>query len=122
MKNKNSEYNFYIFKFPSFKAAAATYGNGLWSDRQKTIKHNRADINFFNDNSLVKEFESGKFKALNFAELRVYFTKKDWDTNQHGIIYTDKNWIKDIKSHFKHLGYSAKSIKEIEYSEAGARR
>lgn len=55
MKNKNSD--FYIFKFPKFRAVATTYGNGLWSDRQKTIKHSRADINFSNDDALIKEFE-----------------------------------------------------------------
>lgn len=118
MKNSfNSE--FYIFKFPKFRAVGTTYGNGLWSNRQKTIRHNRADISIYNGNNEASEFHSGRFKNLQYAELRVYFTKKDWDTNNHGIIYTDRNWIKDLRSHFKNMGYSSKAIKEVDYTEAG---
>ncbi len=119
MKNKKTNSLFYYFKFPSFKALATTHGNGFWSNRQKTIKHNRAYIHFSNEESLIKEFELGKLKSLNFAELRIYFTKKDWDINQHGIIYTDKNWIKDIRAYLIRLGYSNKAVKEVDYSESG---
>lgn len=44
------------------------------------------------------------------------------DTTQHGIIYTDKNWIKDLKSYLTSLGYSNKAVKEVDYSEAGMQR
>lgn len=116
MKNKNSD--FYIFKFPKFRAVATTYGNGLWSNRQKTIHHNRAELSIYNGNNEIEEFYSGNVKNTH-AEFRVYFTKKDWNTNEHGIIYTDRNWIKDFRSQLKVMGYSSKALREVDYSEAG---
>jgi hypothetical protein len=112
----------YFYKLPQFKATAETNGKGLWSSRVKSIKHNRADINFYRDYSepdVASEFESGKPARINSAELRVYFTKKDWETSKHGLIYSDKAWIKDLRSHLVKMGYSTRSAKSVDYSEQG---
>jgi len=117
-KTDHKNHHRYIFKFPKFKAVSRTYGNGLWSDRERLIRHNRADIVLY-DELHLSEFESCKFKYLSFAEMRVYFTKKDWQVEEHGLIYTDRNWIKDFRKELKNMGYSEKAIKKVDYSEAG---
>lgn len=112
----------YLFRLPNFKLVASTYGNGFWSKESRKITHSRADISFYQMDDQIdfaSDFVSGKLKYLKFAELRVYFPKKNWDVNKHGLIYTDRNWIKDLRSGLVKLGFSSSSVKSIDYSEQG---
>lgn len=94
---------------PSFKVTASTYGNGLWSDEARKVTHSRAKLMFYLDRE--QEYFA--------SELRVFFPKKCWDISKHGLIYTDKNWIKEIKRGLSNLGYSQKAIRKVDYSEQG---
>jgi hypothetical protein len=111
------KYNRLTYYIPKFKVEAKTYGNGLWSNECRKILHRRAAIEFFSEES-ANDFKFAEFKS-NFAELRVYFPKKCWDTKKHGLIYTDKNWIKEFRAGLINLGFSNIAVKGIDYSEAG---
>lgn len=83
-----------------------TAGDSLWSTKKKTVAHSK----------LVLE----KLEDLSFGELRVYFNRSDWDTHLDGYIYTDSQWLVELKAHFKNVyGFSDRALKELSYSEQG---
>ena len=83
-----------------------TNGKGLWSRHQRKINHKKMEIKTFCDD-------------FSFYELKVFFNKKDWDTDNHGIVYTDPLWIKEFRQGLVNLGFSKASVKECDYSESG---
>lgn len=89
----------------------STNGNGHWSRFSKDILHKKI--------SLVVTFHDPELKIPSMTELRVYFSKEDWDTEEHGLIYTDRQWIINLKSNFVKLGFSKSSLKKLVYSEQG---
>ncbi len=104
----------YLVRVPNFKLVASTNGRGLWSDVCKKVVHARANLSLWDTE--VGEFY---FNKLKHAELRVYFTKKYWDVDKHGLIYTDPNWIKQARQCFVNMGFSKNSVKSIDYTENG---
>jgi hypothetical protein len=80
-----------------------TDGKGFWSSdvRTTTIRKIELDWEPTDKTSLL---------------LRVYFTKKDWNTEKHGLIYTDGAWMKDLKANLKQQGFPVGSLY---YTEQG---
>jgi len=97
-----------------FKAVASTRGNGLWSDVKRKIIHSKAELCLWDE-----ELDSFKLDKLKFAELRVFFPKKCWNTGEHGLIYTDRQWIKEFRQALIDMGFSAQAAKSADYSEQG---
>ena len=83
-----------------------TNGKGLWSRSQRKINHKKIEINTFCDN-------------FSFYELRVFFNKKDWNVDKHGLVYTDPLWIKEFRQGLVNMGFSKASVKDCDYSEQG---
>lgn len=86
-----------------------TDGNGLWSREKKEVKIHKLDILYFHFDS--EEGYSG--------ELAAYFNKRTWQLSKHGLIYTDKLWIREFRKELKNLGFSDKAVKSVDYSEQG---
>ena len=93
----------------------ATYGTGLWSDKVRSVKIYKAEIVYLNE-------------ECDFGELRVYFTKKSWDVNNYGLIYTDPGFIQwliyylNLELEDRHDGNDDINLifeKDICYSEQG---
>ena len=103
---------------PNFKLTARTAGNGLWSNEDRKIVHSKAYLSFF-DREEVNNFKRGNFTNIPFADFRVFFPKRYWDVNKHGLIYTDRQWIKDLRQGLSTLGFSPKAVKDVDYSEQG---
>jgi hypothetical protein len=80
-----------------------TDGSGLWSNSAKKVLATTMIISYVNDEK-------------NFGELQVYFDTGDWNVDQDGLIYTDKNWIEEFKTALELLGYDSS---DISYSEQG---
>jgi len=51
-----------------------------------------------------------------FGELRVYFDTETWDTRDHGLIYTDDQFERELKSFLEALGFD---VTDVGYSEQG---
>lgn len=51
-----------------------------------------------------------------FGELRVYFDTDSWDVNQHGLIYTDKTFLKELSKLLTSMGLAGR---DVTYSEQG---
>jgi hypothetical protein len=79
-----------------------TSGNGFWSSAVKSVKIIGLDLTYVNDEG-------------DFGELQVYFDTTSWDVSKDGLIYTDKQFIKELKE----LLASQNLGTDVSYSEQG---
>lgn len=86
-----------------FGAVLNTDGSGYWSREAKAVKCERIAISYCNED-------------MDFGELRVYFDTDTWNVNSDGLIYTDKQFIEELK---EALEYSALNASDVSYSEQG---
>lgn len=84
-------------------ATLNTNGNGYWSSAKQAVEITRLQLAYIND-------------ELDFGELRVYFNKATWDVNKLGLIYTDKQFMRELKELLTQKGFD---VKDVSYSEQG---
>ena len=84
-------------------ATLNTNGKGYWSCKQAAVEITRLQLAYTND-------------ELDFGELRVYFNTKTWDVNTDGLIYTDKQFMRELKELLTAKGFDGK---DVSYSEQG---
>ena len=80
-----------------------TNGLGYWSRTAKAVRIVDMRINYVND-------------ERDFGELCVYFNTEDWDVNKDGLIYTDKQFMQELKAFLDAHGLPSK---DVSYSEQG---
>ena len=84
-------------------ATLNTNGNGYWSNKRKAVEITHLQLAYTND-------------ELNFGELRVRFNTATWDTAKDGLIYTDKQFMRELKELLTVQGFDAS---DVSYSEQG---
>ena len=84
-------------------ATLNTNGNGYWSNKRKAVEITGLQLAYTND-------------ELDFGELRVRFNTATWDTSTDGLIYTDKQFMRELKDLLDNLGFDAS---DVSYSEQG---
>lgn len=84
-------------------ATLNTNGNGYWSNKAKAVDITGLQLSYTND-------------ELDFGELRVFFNTNTWDTNKDGLIYTDKQFMRELKELLTIQGFDAS---DVSYSEQG---
>ena len=84
-------------------ATLNTNGDGYWSNKAKAVEITGLQLGYVND-------------ELDFGELRVYFNKATWDVNKLGLIYTDKQFMRELKDLLTAKGFDSK---DVSYSEQG---
>jgi len=84
-------------------ATLNTNGNGYWSNKRKAVEITGLQLSYTND-------------ELDFGELRVRFNTATWDTSTDGLIYTDKQFMRELKDLLDNLGFDAS---DVSYSEQG---
>lgn len=80
-----------------------TNGTGLWSEEVREVTVTALSLLEFSLHEV-------------FGELRVKFDIATWDPEKHGLIYTDKGFLEELKDLLTRAQYD---VSEIEYSEAG---
>ena len=80
----------------------STSGNGYWSRAVKSVKVTGLDLSYINEEG-------------DFGELSVYFDTDSWDVNELGLIYTDKQFLAELKTFLAEQGLST----DVSYSEQG---
>jgi hypothetical protein len=95
---------------------ANTNGKGHWSEEQRLVIINKLGIGY---SSLVY-YPEEPFHG----ELRAYFepsgfTHGSWNVAGYGLIYTDRQWMKEFKAGLRELGLSIKAVQNVSYSEQG---
>ena len=80
-----------------------TGGGGYWSNTKTAVEITGLQLAYLND-------------ELDFGELRVFFNTATWDVNKLGLIYTDKQFMKELKKLLTAKGFDAG---DVSYSEQG---
>jgi hypothetical protein len=81
----------------------STNGKGYWSNAVKPVLITDMKLGYINDEE-------------DFGELRVYFDTKYWNVNEDGLIYTDSQFIADLRKFLNEQGLVGK---DVDYSEQG---
>jgi hypothetical protein len=84
-------------------ATLNTNGNGYWSNTKAAVEITHLQLSYTND-------------ELDFGELRVYFNTNTWDVNKLGLIYTDKQFMRELKELLTQKGFDTS---DLSYSEQG---
>jgi hypothetical protein len=67
----------------------------------------------------IVSLDDDSLATARYGEMRVYFDLKSWDPEVHGLIYTDKQWIRDLRAMLIRKGFSPRAAEGVEYSEQG---
>jgi hypothetical protein len=86
--------------------SAKTDGTGLYS---RTIANVEGKL----------EIEVSEHDPKGFGELFFIFDSKEWVLKKHGMIYTDKGFLKTFRSELVSRGFSTEEAQNVEYSEHG---
>lgn len=86
-----------------FRVTLATDGSGFWSDQAAKVRTTHIQVPYIDDEG-------------DFGELCVYFDTADWNTDQQGLIYTDKKWLTQLKIALRSAGFDSR---DVNYSEQG---
>ena len=87
----------------TFNRNINTNGRGLWSNTEALVKVIGAQLAYENDEG-------------DFGELRIYFDTKSWNVKKLGLIYTDPQFLEELR---EHLTNSKLAGKDVDYSEQG---
>jgi hypothetical protein len=83
-----------------------TNGRGWWSVRAAKVGIHKIELD-------------SMFDGGSFGDIRVYFLARDWNTDKHGLIYTDPLFLKELKAALLKEGFSKSAVASVEYSEQG---
>ena len=89
-----------------------TKGDGYWSNEKRDVQVDALAIGFRN----LMDYDENPKKWYEYGELRVFFTKQSWDTKEHGLIYTDSLFQRELRKWLTSLGLAGK---DVDYSEQG---
>ena len=81
----------------------STVGDGYWSNVAKPVLITDMRVAYVSDEG-------------DFGELRVYFDPKYWDVNVDGLIYTDTNFLAELREFLADQGLVGA---DVDYSEQG---
>ena len=83
-----------------------TNGSGYWSNTAKAVDIVKLDLQYINN-------------ERDFGELCVYFNTDTWDVNALGLIYTDKQFMQELRTYLQTLGFAEAEANDVSYSEQG---
>jgi hypothetical protein len=83
-----------------------TNGLGYWSRTAKAVDVTALDLQYISNDK-------------DFGELCVHFTADSWDVNTMGLIYTDKQFKRELREYLVSLGFTQAEADDVEYSEQG---
>jgi len=81
----------------------STKGDGYWSDVAKAVTVTDMQLGYINDEK-------------DFGELRVYFDTRSWDVRKDGLIYTDSQFISQLR---EFCNVQQLDGNDVDYSEQG---
>lgn len=93
-------------------AKLSTDGSGYWSRQAKPVKCLSLQVG--------SATLSDDTKKVDFAELRVFFDPESWNVKKDGLIYTDRQWLKELRAYLTDkLKFSTGAVRAMDYSEQG---
>ena len=95
---------------------ATTNGKGFWSSEKRKVKIDSIEIESITDDNGDEIYVGDKTRTPVMLYLRVFFNRKNWNTEEHGLIYTDEKWIAELRKGLREIGVTATGL---EYTEQG---
>ena len=83
-----------------------TNGNGYWSNKRTAVDITKLDLQYCT-------------QEKDFGELCVYFAQTSWDTAKDGLIYTDKQFMQELRAYLQTIGFTLEEATDVDYSEQG---
>ena len=88
-----------------------TNGKGYWSNTAKAVDVEALDLQYINNDK-------------DFGELCVHFATDElgsncWDTSTDGLIYTDKLFMRELRTYLQTVGFTEAEANDVSYSEQG---
>ena len=83
-----------------------TGGDGLWSNKQRDVDVTQLRLQYCNP-------------ERNFGELCVHFTPASWNTATDGLIYTDTQFLYELRVYLLTIGFTEAEALDVNYSEQG---
>jgi len=83
-----------------------TNGNGYWSSKATAIDIESLRLQYCNP-------------ERDFGELCVHFTSASWDVNVDGLVYTDKQFMTELRAYLQTIGFTEAEANDVSYSEQG---
>jgi hypothetical protein len=84
-----------------------TDGSGYWSTHITAVRVTELCMGW------ISEEEEGEEQ---YGELCVHFNTDDWRVNEHGLIYTDKQFMRELQAYCNSIGLAGD---DVSYSEQG---
>ena len=83
-----------------------TNGMGYWSNKRKAVDITELRLQYCN-------------YERDFGELCVHFTPASWDTATDGLIYTDTQFLYELRVYLMTIGFTEAEALDVNYSEQG---
>jgi hypothetical protein len=83
-----------------------TNGMGYWSRKRTAVDVTKLDLQYINN-------------ERDFGELCVYFAQHSWHTPTDGLIYTDKQFLSELRTYLQTIGFTEAEANDVSYSEQG---
>lgn len=92
---------------PTTNLYFGTAGDGYWSNRKTQVNISGIDVPCIDSTDDA------------FGELVVFFDAREWNIDRDGLIYTDSQFLADLRRHLMSEGFSQSAVEAIDYSEQG---
>jgi hypothetical protein len=88
-----------------------TNGHGYWSNVAKAVDITKLDLQYVSN-------------ERDFGELCVHFATDElgcncWDTAVDGLVYTDKQFMTELRAYLQTIGFTEAEANDVNYSEQG---
>ena len=84
----------------------STGGDGYWSNTAKDVDVTMLDLQYISNDK-------------DFGELCVHFTTDSWDVNTDGLVYTDTQFLYELRVYLQTIGFTEAEALDVQYSEQG---
>jgi hypothetical protein len=86
----------FVLPLPKTPIICNTDGRGYWSCEARAVRVNKVVVSIHR-----AEVDLYKYHPVLYVNVDAYFPKSSWDTNEHGLIYTDRLWLKEFNKAMK---------------------
>ena len=83
-----------------------TNGYGYWNSKATAVDVTSLDLQYISNDK-------------DFGELCVHFTQASWNTATDGLIYTDKQFMRELRAYLQTIGFTEAEANDVSYSEQG---
>jgi hypothetical protein len=86
----------FVLPLPKSPIICNTDGRGYWSCEARAVRVNKVVVSIHR-----AEVNLYRYHPVLYVNVDAYFPKSSWDTNEHGLIYTDRLWLKEFNKAMK---------------------